>query len=74
MKRLIIDRLENGFAVCEIEEGSFADIPEKVLPDGVKEGDVITISVDKSETEKRKEIVPAPLHSAAILCRIRAAT
>ena len=55
MKRLIIDRLENGFAVCEIEEGSFADIPEKVLPDGVKEGDVITISVDKSETEKRKE-------------------
>ena len=63
MKRLIIDRLENGFAVCEIEEGSFADIPEKVLPDGVKEGDVITISVDKSETEKKKEKIEGLMNS-----------
>lgn len=54
MKTLIIDRIEADFAVCEIEEGSFADIPLKALPDGVKEGDVVKISVDADETEKRK--------------------
>ena len=51
---LIVDRIEADFAVCEIEEGSFTDIPLKALPNGVKEGDVIKISVEAEETEKRK--------------------
>ena len=55
MKTLIVDRFESDFAVCEIEEGVFADIPLKALPDGVHEGDVIKISVDKDETESRKK-------------------
>lgn len=63
MKRLIIDRFESGFAVCEIDEGCFVNIPEKALPQGVKEGDVITISVDKSETEKRKEKIDNLMNS-----------
>jgi len=54
MKTLIVDRIEADFAVCEIEEGSFTDIPLKALPNGVKEGDVIKISVEAEETEKRK--------------------
>ena len=54
MKTLIVDRIEADFAVCEIEEGRFADIPLKALPNGVKEGDVIHISVETEETEKRK--------------------
>lgn len=55
MKRLIIDRLENGFAVCEIEEGSFADIPEKVLPDGVKEGMLSPfLLINPKQKKKRK--------------------
>ena len=54
MKTLIVDRIEADFAVCEIEEGSFADIPLKALPNDVKEGDVIHISVETEETEKRK--------------------
>ncbi|MDE5996298.1 MAG: DUF3006 domain-containing protein [Eubacterium sp.] len=55
MKTLIVDRIEADFAVCEIEEGNFADIPLKALPNGVKEGDVIKISVETEETEKRKK-------------------
>ncbi|MDE5670758.1 MAG: DUF3006 domain-containing protein, partial [Eubacterium sp.] len=37
MKTLIVDRIEADFAVCEIEDGCFADVPLKALPDGVKE-------------------------------------
>ena len=55
MKTLIVDRIEANFAVCEIEEGNFADIPLKALPNDVKEGDVIKISVETEETEKRKK-------------------
>ena len=55
MKILIVDRIEADFAVCEIEEGNFANIPLKALPDGIREGDVIKISVDTKKTEKRKE-------------------
>lgn len=54
MKTLIVDRIEADFAVCEIEEGYFADVPLKALPDGVKEGDVLNISVEDEETERRK--------------------
>ena len=51
MKTLIVDRIEADFAVCEIEEGSFADIPLKALPNDVKEGDIIHISVETEETD-----------------------
>ena len=60
MKTLIVDRIESDFAVCEIEEGSFTDIPLKALPNGVKEGDVIKISVEAEETEKRKRFLTSP--------------
>lgn len=63
MKILIVDRIEADFAVCEIEEGSFADIPLKALPNGVKEGDVIHISVEHSETEKRKKNINSLMDS-----------
>lgn len=63
MKTLIIDRIETDFAVCEIQEGSFANIPLKALPDGVREGDVINISVDDKETEKRKNNINKLMNS-----------
>lgn len=51
--RVIIDRFEGDFAVVEIEEGKFVNLP-KVLVSGAQEGDVIDISINYSETEKRK--------------------
>lgn len=63
MRKLIIDRFEGDFAVCETEELKFIDIPKAALPGGVKEGDVITISIDKSETDKRKEKIEGLMNS-----------
>lgn len=52
--KVIIDRFEGEFAVVEIAKGSFANIP-KLLVEGAKEGDVISIEIDRNETEARKK-------------------
>ncbi len=51
--RVIINRFEGDYAVVEIEEGKFVNLP-KILVEEAKEGDVVDISVNSSETEKRK--------------------
>lgn len=52
---VIIDRFENGFAVVELEDGKFADMPAALVPGGAREGDVICISIDTDTTDRRKE-------------------
>ena len=39
--KYIIDRLEEGIAVCENELKKLIAIPKDLLPDGLKEGDVL---------------------------------
>lgn len=56
--RAIIDRFEGDFAVIELDEGEFYNIP-KALVEGSKEGDVIDITVNHEETEKLKKEVDA---------------
>ena len=51
----IIDRIENDTAVCEIEDGTTIDVHLNALPKGIKESDVLNISVNTAETENRKE-------------------
>ena len=51
--KVIIDRFEGEYAVVEIDEGSFVNIP-KILLGSAKEGDVISIDIDTDETLKRK--------------------
>jgi len=51
---LIIDRFEGDFAVIETSDG-FVSIPKKDLPAGLQEGDILSISVDKNETDSRKK-------------------
>lgn len=51
----IIDRIENNIAVCELENGEMLDVKMSALPKGIKEGDVIKLSVDETETNERKE-------------------
>ena len=53
--KLIIDRIEGRFAVAELENGATESVPLTILPHGVREGDVIRITVDKRETETRKD-------------------
>lgn len=50
--QVIIDRFEGDYAVVETENGIFANLPKILVPNTV-EGDVIEISVNKDETQKR---------------------
>lgn len=50
----IIDRIENDIAVCEVNE-KMIDVPLFALPVGIKEGDILTVSKDSEQTEKRQE-------------------
>ncbi len=52
--KVILDRMEETFGVVELPDGSFADLPLSLIPDA-KEGDVITITIDREETKKRSE-------------------
>lgn len=51
----IIDRFEGDFAVVELENGSFENLPKSLLPIGAKEGDCISIDNDTT-AERRKQI------------------
>ncbi len=58
--KVIIDRIEGKYAVCEKEDLEMIDIEIEKLPKGVKEGDVLiiegeNIQIDSEETENRKE-------------------
>ena len=52
--RIVIDRIEDGFAVVELPSGETLDIPIALLPD-VEEGDVFSIYKDDSEKNARQE-------------------
>ena len=49
----IIDRFEGDFAVVECDGSSF-DLPKYALPNDVREGDVVEVTINKNETEKVK--------------------
>ena len=51
---LIIDRFEGDFAVVETGDG-FVNIQRADIPAGAREGDVLTLVLDKTGTEARKE-------------------
>jgi len=51
--KFIIDRFEGDLAIIELD-GEILEIPKDIIPVESKEGDVILVSIDKSETEDRK--------------------
>ncbi|MGK0468944.1 DUF3006 domain-containing protein [Clostridium sp.] len=58
--KVIIDRFEGDFAVCEKEDRQMVDIEKSKIPITAKEGDVLNIdkdriTIDLQETEKRKK-------------------
>lgn len=59
----IIDRIEDNMAVIEPENTSVFSIPLTALPNGVKEGDVLELSVNQAETENRKEKIDKLMNS-----------
>ncbi len=60
--RLIVDRFEGRYAVCEQEDRTMVNIEKSKLPKGTKEGDVLimdedSISLDHVQTDQRKSDV-----------------
>ena len=60
MKKMIIDRFEGIYAICEDRDKAFFAIEQSELPAGVKVGDVLkitdegTLEIDAEETERRR--------------------
>lgn len=57
---IIIDRIENEFAVCEFDERIIKNIPLSKLPKDIKEGDILKFenniyTKDLDLIKKRKE-------------------
>lgn len=61
--RLVIDRFEGKYAICEDEEQRYFAIVTPDLPDGAGEGSVLTVSetgeitLDQEETRRRRELL-----------------
>ena len=54
--KVIVDRTEGEMFVVELENGKFANLP-RVFAENAKDGDIIDISIDKNETEKRRKTI-----------------
>lgn len=53
---VIVDRIEEVYLVLELSNGNILYVPKELIPEA-KEGDIITISVDKDKTNiRRKEM------------------
>lgn len=60
MKKFTIDRIEEGKAVLECENGEMVSLELSSLPKNIKEGDILEFAdgsyfLDNEETEKRKK-------------------
>ena len=61
MRKLIIDRFEGTYAICEDQAKKMFAISLNELPQGAKPGDVLQISgagelsVDQEETQRRRK-------------------
>lgn len=58
--KIIIDRFEEDYAVCELSNGKMINIPSEVLRE-FNQGDVIDIKKNEEETEKRNNEVSSLL-------------
>ena len=59
---VIVDRIEGNYALVEIEKGKMCNLPIELVPD-VKEGDVVTITINKDKTKDRKKTVEELMNS-----------
>lgn len=53
--RFTIDRFEGDYAIVELEDMQMVEIPRIALPMEAKEGDIIQVTIDQDETEKRRK-------------------
>jgi hypothetical protein len=61
--KLVVNRIENGFAVVETKDGNFENIPISALPDDVSEGAVIEVNILYEETAKKEKEIKEKLNN-----------
>lgn len=52
--KIIIDRFEGDFAIVELQNKKMVNIPKAIIPPEAVEGDVISIEINREETDERK--------------------
>lgn len=63
MKKYSVDRIENGVAAVEDENGNIVNLKISELPQGVKEGDILSFNGEKYDilsdetAQRRKELL-----------------
>jgi hypothetical protein len=55
--KFTIDRFEGDFAVVELDDQTMENIPRRILPSQANEGDIISLEIDVTETQKRREYI-----------------
>ena len=53
--KYIIDRFEGEFAVVELTDRTYVNIPRKAVPPDAMEGSVIDVTVDADTTSARSQ-------------------
>jgi len=53
--KYIIDRFEGDFAIVELSDKTFVNIPKAAIPSEAKEGSVIDVTIDEDSTAARTE-------------------
>lgn len=61
--RYIVDRFENEYAIVELDNGEFIDIPKKVLPPDASEGSIIEVTTLSDETNVRRTEMKKKMNS-----------
>lgn len=51
---ITIDRFEGEFAVAELENGNYVNIPKSAIPPEAIEGDIISIEINVNKTNEKK--------------------
>ncbi len=59
---VIVDRIEGDYAVVEIEKGKMCNLPLELVPN-VKDGDVVSITINKDKIEERKKTIEELMNS-----------
>lgn len=59
---VIVDRIEGDYAIVEIDKGKMCNLPLELVPN-IKEGDVVTITINKDKTEARKKTIEELMNS-----------
>ena len=53
--KYIIYRFEGDFAIVELSDKTFVNIPKAAIPSEAKEGSVIDVTIDEDSTAARTE-------------------